>query len=391
MKGGGTALRSTSTTSLLLSRVMRTIRAGAPSLPVDRRFSVRLDQACGETFAQVWFLTRGCSWDRSGSCTMCNYGHGPKVTDDVMVEAVADALETIKEPVGELFVSPSGSMLDPHEVPESARVRIMKLLAAFPAPKVCLETRAETITPGVVDHLVATLSGKRLTVELGLESSSPWIQQFCINRASRRGSFERAAGYLRRHGVRVAANISLGTAFLTAAEAIDDARRSIAWALENGADQVVVFPLHVKPYTLLSWLHDRGLYRPPSLWSLVEVLSRVAPRDLHRVIISWYRDDYGPADQPVFPPTTCRDCRERVLILLDRYRHRPSTEALTALAAEPCECKDEWREEVARAPDMSLGERVLRHYDVLAGEFGLVDWWAGQREHVRAELLESPL
>jgi len=60
--------RKDATGNLLLNRVMRLVRAGRPYLAADKPFYVRMDRACGGDFAQLWFLTRGCTWDHGGAC-----------------------------------------------------------------------------------------------------------------------------------------------------------------------------------------------------------------------------------------------------------------------------------------------------------------------------------
>lgn len=372
-------------TNPLLSQIMKQLRSGASLIGADLRSYARLDRAAGDTFAQVWFHTQGCTWAGRGSCTMCNYGHGTVVSGKQMVAAVDSALQAIQVAVDELFVSPSGSMLDPMEVPPEARLAIYQRMAAFSSPKVLIETRPETVTTATARELATVFAGKAVAVEMGLESSSSWIQRFCINKGTDPKEFCRAATLLKKHGIRVYANISVGTPFLTARETIDDACRSARWALAHGADVAVVFPLHVKPFTLLEWLYDRGLYQPPSLWALIEVLAGVDPILLPQITISWYRDNYGPAADLVQSPTTCTRCRSRVLRLLDRFRESPSRLTLEALMAEECDCKVLWREEVASAPGKPLVDRVLQQYDFLAEAFGLLSLW----RELRAEALVS--
>ncbi len=368
---------------------MRLIRGETPPVPASQSFSVRLDRTAGGVFAQVWFLTRGCTWDRAGACTMCNYGHESAVASEGMVESVRLALESIPGPVDELLVSPSGNMLDPVEVPDAARRAIYRHMASFRAPKLCVETRAETVTVELVEELANAFPGRGVAVEVGLESSSPWVQHYCINKSITQESFCAATSVLTAHGMRSYANVSLGAAFLSDAEAVEDACRSVRWALLNGADLAVVFPMHVKPRTLLAWLHHRGLYHSPSLWSLVEVLNGLEPESLPRVNISWYRCDYGSSEAPLRSPTTCPRCQGRMLTLLDRYRAEPSQSTLCELNSEECECKEVWRQQIAVVPSPALPDRVLHHYECLAHYFGLSEWWTAHGEEIRASALQD--
>lgn len=162
------------------------------------------------------------------------------------------------------------------------------------------------------------------------------------------------------------------------------------WALEHGADVALVFPMHVKPHTLLEWLATNDRYRPPSLWSLVEVLTRIEPGLLPRVSTSWYRSDYGAGSRVLLEPTTCERCRRRVVGLLDRFREALDRATVAALAAQTCTCRDVWREEVETTNAVPLPERVIAHYDLLARSFGLDAWWQAHRTEMVQSLQSSP-
>lgn len=371
---------------VLLDETMGRLRRDRPLTDKASPFYVKVDSFRGGAFAQLWFLTRGCTWDRRGACTMCNYGRCDEVSATDMATFVELGLETIEGTIDELYVSPSGSLLDPLEVPEEARSAICASVARFPARRFSLESRAETVTAGVVDRLVADTPGKQVAVGLGLESADPWIQRFCVNKHSTPSAFSRASRVLGQRGVEVYANVSLGTAFLTPREALDDAARSVEWALGNGADLVLVFPMHVKRNTLLAWLYDQGRYEPPSLWSLVEVVKSVDPRHLAKVNVAWYRGDYGTDPGTLASPSSCPHCQPRVLQALDRHRARPTASSLDELARLDCRCRRLWLETVSASPGQDLRTRVFAEYQALAADFGLAEWWSTNADAVLGEL-----
>ncbi|MEW5982599.1 MAG: hypothetical protein AB1806_09535 [Acidobacteriota bacterium] len=303
-----------------------------------------------------------------------------------MVRFVQRALDSIEGPVDELLVSPSGSMLDESEVPLDARRSIFELMASFRAPKVCIETRAETVSQDTLDELSATIPGKGIAVEMGVESSSPWVRRFCINKMGTANAFSHAVGLLKERRMRVYANLALGNAFLSPAEAVADASRSVEWVLENGADLALVFPMHVKPYTLLEWLYRRSWYHPPSLWSLVEVLVRTKSTSLLAVSAAWFRCDHARELGMLASPSSCDRCRTRLLDRLSDFRAAPGAKTLSRLASESCECRAEWQLQLGRTPAGSLPERVLACYDELATGLGLSEWWAIHRHDIADEM-----
>jgi radical SAM enzyme (TIGR01210 family) len=306
-----------------------------------------------------------------------------------MVDTVRRGLASITVAADELLVSPSGSMLDEVEVPGDARRKLYALLHDFPARKVLIETRAETVTDTSTTEFATSLPNKHLGVELGLESCSPWVLRFCVNKGSHPDEFVRAASVLKSHGIETLANVCVGTAWLSPGEAVEDAVRTARWALERGADRIVLFPLHAKPFTLLGELYLKGRYLPPSLWSLVEVLRRLGPNLTAACEIAWYRNYYARG-YTAGSPTTCPECREKVLALLDQYRANQSYEVVAALGRLDCACKDVWREELQSVPTTPLAARTLEGYQWLVREFHLEEWWASHGADLQLQLWDGP-
>src|SRR5690349_3981177 len=110
----------------------RQIRADRPPLPANtnvvlRRFPTRAGRPrrVGEMY-QFWFRTRGCTFDRAGQCSMCNYGTGPEIEPEQIARSVRWRLASV--PAGSfIYLSPSGSLLDPREVPPELRETLLRL------------------------------------------------------------------------------------------------------------------------------------------------------------------------------------------------------------------------------------------------------------------------
>lgn len=352
-----------SVSNKFLSKVMQQLRLSRRMTTSPAIFYNRLEKSKAGNYVEVWFKTDGCQWDsKNGGCTICNYGHSNNTSEEEMIHAVKNGLSAIEVNVDELVVSPSGSMLDPIEVPASTRRSIFSLVNDFPTPYFIFETRADTIKDDVIKEFSQLVKNKKLGVEVGLESSNPWIQRFCINKGSHPNFFYRASNVLKTYGIESIANISLGVPFLSAIEAIDDCVKSILWSFSNGANLAVVFPLHVKPNTLLEWLYKENLYKPPSLWSLVEVLSRVGPVLAEKTDISWYRSYYDDATKIIASPDTCPVCIDKVYKLLDNYRATRNYSTIKELIEFNCQCKEDWRKEVDKYPEVELTKRVWTFY-----------------------------
>lgn len=372
-----------SASSQFLNKVMVELRRERLPVDPDQPWYVRYDETPGGTFAQLWFMTRGCSWDRQGQCTMCNYGHSPVVSTDDMINSVTDGLSSIDRPINSLYISPSGSLLDPREVPAEARRFILKVANEFPSNQFSFETRPETVTPVLIDEIHTLMPDKKIAIGFGLESTDNWILRHCINKPDTVTSFIKARQDL--YGMDVICNTSLGAAFLSPAESINDTVKSVRWALENGADLALVFPMHVKGNTLLEWMYINNLYTPPSLWSLIEVFKRLDESSLPKISTSWYRSDYGADSGVIASPSTCDKCHETVLGALDEFRASPSADTVNKLCGIECTCKDVWRESL-RTPLPDLRERVFSVYERLAEDMSLGEWWDSKRQAIADEL-----
>jgi len=358
-----------------LAAVMRAVRSGRPMLPEDQPFYTRIEKVPAGNYVEVWFRTGGCTWDRAGGCTMCNYGFGSKVDAPGAVASVAAALADLPGHPHELMISPSGGMWDPLEVPPEALAPIYRMAAQAGPERFFVETRAETVSSERLTEMRAELPAASLAVEVGLESAYDAVLVYCVNKGSGAATFRSAAGLVHAAGAAMYANVSLGTAFLERASALRDAVGTVNWALDHGADTTVLFPLHIKPYTLLSFLAERQRYRPMTLWDLVEALTAIGPERAHRVEIAWYKSYYDTSKKITTSPTGCAHCHERLLVQLDRYRATLDFGLIEDLAGHRCACAPPPVADLPEQAPQEIADGVLRHYDALAIDLDLQKSW----------------
>ena len=166
--------------------------------------------------------------------------------------------------------------------------------------------------------------------------------------------------------------------------------------MSNGADECVIFPVHVKSGTLLEWLWLRHLYTPPSLWSLVEVLSRLGPSLSPRVTVSWHKVYSVSCDAHelnaltdlgyLASPTTCKRCGARVLTLLDKYRLTGDFSLVRQLSRQRCRCKTKWESNRTWNSALSLHDRLACAYRAIGLQVLGNQWWAANGRHSLSEL-----
>ena len=383
------------TENAFLGQVSLVIKGQRPAGTLD--FALRTEYIGGMPFVTLWFRTKGCSHDHRGGCTMCNYSASSPVSGTNMIEYVRAGLSSLDETAGiVLLVSPSGSMFDEREVPPETRKAILQLVRNTGCSSFLCETRAEIVTEERVKEYAAILGDKIVSIEIGLESSNPWVLKYCINKDLSLNDYKRALQLLRKYQVRSITNVMLGSAFLSPAEAIEDAVETSNWAFEQGTDSAVIFPAHVKKWTVLEWLWRHDLYSPPSLWSLVEVLARLGPLVAQRVTISWYkayseRTAVGELDPEtglsyLCSPQTCTLCQPRVIALLDAYRNTGDFRLVQELASIECECKDVWRASVEVAAAQPLKQRVAQAYEAIGRNILGQDWWGRYGDQILADV-----
>ena len=234
----------------------------------------------------VTLRTNPCRWSMSAGCVMCGYHLGANrgmVTDQHLVAQTRDAIRRLNPAVYPAVVFTSnGSFLDRAEVSDEVRPILLRLLRDAGFRFLVVETRPEYITAARLramadafsPHTAGGTGPHPVSISFGLESSDDFIQQFCINKGRRREDYLKAFDLLRSEGFSFDCYVLLGKPFLTAREDVEDAVRTIRFAIDRGADYVFVMVTNMVDYSLTSYLAERGRYRLPNLWRAVELLER---------------------------------------------------------------------------------------------------------------------
>ncbi len=212
--------------------------------------------------------SKGCRWRR---CLMCGYKRdtSPNVGARELEEQFRFALEKLGD-AKMVKIFTSGSFLDPEEIPEEFRRFVYDSLEGK-IERLVVESRPEFVSEEVAEELSSL--GFEVEVGIGLETADDFVREHCINKGFKFEDFEKASKILRSHGVRVKAYLLLKPPFLSEREAVEDVLKSMD-AVKGLADVVSVNPTNVQKNTYVEMLWRRGLFRPPWLWSAVEVLRK---------------------------------------------------------------------------------------------------------------------
>ncbi len=278
--------------------------------------------------------TGGCRWARAGGCTMCGYVaesvKGGVVSHEALVKQVDAALAHEKEEGAAcdlIKIYTSGSFLDEREIPEKTRNMIAERFA-----------ERDRI---VVESLPDFVSGEKLMafrnrdvavdVAIGLETANDRVRQDCVNKYFEFSDFVRASKSAKEVGGGVKAYLLLKPPFLTEQEAIADAVSSIR-ACADYAHTVSMNPTNVQRFTMVEQLYwDEG-YRPPWLWSVIEVLRET--KSVDSIVVS---DPVGAGSDR--GPHNCGECDDRVARAIKDYSLRQDPSVFDEVS---CSCVETW-------------------------------------------------
>ncbi len=238
------------------------------------------------TALSIVLMTLGCSHARSegGGCTMCSYlldGTEVVPTSAQLLKQFQTAMTKLDDCEGPLSVKlyTSGSFLDVDEVPLESREEIIDSIAKDERiVEVVIESRPEYVTHETMHALRELLGNRSIQIGIGLESSNDSIRHLCINKGFSLEEFQEAVSIANDYNIGVRAYVLLKPPFISEKASIEDAIQTIMDCKALGVSTVSVNPVNVQKFTLVEQLWEKGEYRPPWLWSLIEVLKRSRER-----------------------------------------------------------------------------------------------------------------
>ncbi|MFW9809576.1 MAG: archaeosine biosynthesis radical SAM protein RaSEA [Candidatus Thorarchaeota archaeon] len=295
--------------------------------------------------------TIGCAHARSdsGGCTMCSYlldGTQSMPSSEQLVEQFNHAMHELEGKSGPLSVKiyTSGSFLDNEEIPEDARSEILRIISRDERVReVVLESRPEYVQDSVLSNVRRILGDRRIEIGMGLESASDTIRSVCINKSFDLETFKASLGIAKAHNIGMRAYVLLKPPLLTERDSLRDAISTIRHAQDMGVTTVSLNPVNVQNDTLVEKLWNRGKYRPPWLWSVLEVLLEAS-----NVTDGWMRVVCDPvAGGKRRGAHNCGKCDNEFIQAIRDFSINQDPSILRTLS---CDCRHRW-------------EHVLTHED----------------------------
>ena len=275
----------------------------------------------------VIMRTNGCVWAKNGGgCTMCGYRTASlhDVTTENLMSQVDEMLSRYK---GEPFVKiyTSGSFLDTNEIPVEVRDRIFDEFSS--CRRILFESRPEFITKDVISTLPSSV-----TIALGLESSDPLVMEKSIRKGFTPDDIKRVATDAKDAGLMIRSYLLLKPLFMQERAAIDSAVASARFA-DPFSDEISINPVNVQKGTVVERIWKRGDYRPPWIWSLIEVFRQLSGTVNSRLMSS---PSGGGSQRGVH---NCGECDQKALEAIERFSFSQDIRDLDVT----CGCIGRWK------------------------------------------------
>lgn len=271
---------------------------------------------------------------------MCGYINDAAGVSPGREELLLQLRSALLKAPGEGFVLKlftSGSFFDPKEVAVGVQEEILRCLQQHVGVrKVVVETRPEFVDDESLGRACSVFF-KPFEIAVGLESASDLVRSFCVNKGFTFDDFRKACRIAARWGVSVKAYLLLKPPFLSEGDAIRDAVESVS-RVAGCVQMVSLNVCNVQRGTLVEWLYRRGGYRPPWLWSVVEVLKMAKRANPGVVLIS---DPVGAGS--LRGPSNCGECSGVVAGLIREFSLSQDPGVFEGVG---CDCRYLWEKVV---------------------------------------------
>jgi len=292
------------------------------------------------TAATVIFRTRGCAWWWKSGCTFCGYFND--VRDDVTADDLFAQWDEAKlrlddfEGCSMVKVYTSGTFFEDRENPPEWQEAILKETHERGLHLV-IEAQAQMCTPEKIAWVAERHPG--CTVAIGLEAYDDAVLRFHVNKGFSTKQWHRSIDMLRENGLRVKTYLLFKPPFMSEGDALELTSK---WVSEVAplSDDVSVNPMNIQRGTIVDRLYRNREYRPPWLWSLVEMLERT-------------HDDIAESGARIIVHPTaggrprgahnCGSCDADVVAAIERYSVSADIREFADL---DCQCRGVWRAEV---------------------------------------------
>lgn len=247
-----------------------------------------------------------------------------------------------------------GSVLDEYEITDECLDVILNFALRCNFENIIFETHYSTVTSEKLNKIKNSLGDKFvITIEMGYESCDSYILSNCLRKVMDLEKLKKVIALIHAEGMRVSLNVFLGAPFVSVKSQTLTTVESIRWAFLNGADDIVLFPSNIKPFTLLYDLYKLGHYSEVSHWQVIDVLNKTPTEYLGKISLSWFGDRknfYENDKYPLISPKDCVKCHEEIFKFYRKFKNLNSGSMRRKLLNDflaidtECSCRSEYLE-----------------------------------------------
>jgi len=288
-----------------------------------------IDGSVAESLTVI-LRTKGCFWANKKGCVMCGFSDDSSdlVSDKNILNQFNYAIRD--KDVKYVKIYTSGSFLDKNEISIAVREKIIDEMDKNFIKKIIVESRPEFITRENLSML-----DDRFIIAIGLETADDYIRNKIINKGFTFSDYVRACNQIHSFGMDVKTYLLLKPPFLIERDAITDTIYSGIKCSEY-SDYISINPCNIQKNTRLEHLWFERGYRPPWLWSCLDVLSNLSDIDLPIQM-----DPVGAGS--VRGPHNCGRCDRTIAQTIRDFSLDNNPKLIKNL---DCECKEIWKEVV---------------------------------------------
>ena len=206
-----------------------------------------------------------------------------------------------------------------------------------------VEAQAHMCKPEKLEFLAKHHPG--CTVAIGLEAYDDAVLRFHVNKGFSTKTWRKAVKDLKSNGLRVKTYLIFKPPFMSEGDALTHTSK---WLVDVAplSDEVSINPMNIQNRTIVDRLFRNREYRPPWLWSLVEMIEQTHDETFNqdaRIIV------HPTAGGKIRGAHNCGSCDKHVVAAIERYS---VSRNLAEFKGLDCDCKAVWRAEIAS--DMNL-------------------------------------
>ena len=290
----------------------------------------------------------GCAYHKTtGGCTMCGFNNatnkytfGGHLYPSLIFKALYNLAhkDSLNQSPEELYVYNGGSWFNDTEIPINFQNYLYKQIAGDPnIERLLVESRCEYINWNKIVTAKKLLCDKKLVVAIGLESQDDIIRNKYIKKGLSQTTFENTIRGLKEHGAQSLTYLFLKPLGVSEAAAYAEIIKSIEFCLNIGVDEINISCAFIQPNTEMADYYERGQFKPPYLWTILEIIKQIIKNDWP-VSIGGFSDD----PKPLAIPANCPKCSPEIYQVIETFRQTRKLEKIPV-----CNCHDDWKKIIA--------------------------------------------